>query len=101
MVEELLRGNDGLVRAANIRTAQGKTNRPIARLIPLEISTNSLSNDSTCVKDVSTQSVANSDPSNSATREAGHLKQRAAERGRDKVRTWIKELGGPPEDVMD
>ena len=34
VIEELLKGKDGLVRAANIRTAQGKTNRPIARLIP-------------------------------------------------------------------
>ncbi|XP_065918796.1 uncharacterized protein [Dysidea avara] len=84
VVEDLLRGNDGLVRAANIRTAQDKTNRPIARLIPLEVSTNSLSNDSTCVKDVSIQSAANSDPSNNATREAGRPKRRAAERGRDK-----------------
>ena len=74
MVEELLRGNDRLVRAANIRIAQGKTNHPIAWLIPLEVSANSLSNDSTCVKDVSTQSAANSDPSSNTTREAGHPK---------------------------
>jgi len=38
VIEELLKGKDGLVRAANIRTALGRTNRPIARLIPLEVS---------------------------------------------------------------
>ena len=30
-------GSDGIVRAAEIRTAGGRTNRPIARLIPLEV----------------------------------------------------------------
>ena len=38
VVEELIVGNDGLVRAAHIRTAQGRTNRPISKLCPLEVS---------------------------------------------------------------
>jgi len=38
VIEELLRGKDGLVRAATIRTGQGRTNRPIAKLILLEVS---------------------------------------------------------------
>ena len=37
MVEELLPGRDGHVRAANICTKGGTTNRPVARLYPLEI----------------------------------------------------------------
>ena len=40
VIEELMKGKDGLVRAAKIRTSQGRTNRPIARLIPLEVSSN-------------------------------------------------------------
>ena len=40
VIEELMKGKDGLVRAAKIRTSQGRTNRPIARLIPLEVSLN-------------------------------------------------------------
>ena len=39
VVEDLIRGGDGLVRAVNIRTSTGLTNRPIVRLIPLEVST--------------------------------------------------------------
>ena len=35
VVEELIVGGDGLVRAANIRTSNGKTNRPIVKLFPL------------------------------------------------------------------
>ena len=40
VIEELIVGNDGLVRAAHIRTAQGRTNRPISKLCPLEVSSN-------------------------------------------------------------
>jgi len=36
-VQKLMTGSDGIVRAAEIRTAGGRTNRPIARLIPLEV----------------------------------------------------------------
>ena len=38
IIKELIRGNDGLVRAANIRTKNGRTNRPITKLYPLEVS---------------------------------------------------------------
>ena len=37
MIKELIKGNEGLVRAANIRTAAGRTNRAITRLVPLEV----------------------------------------------------------------
>lgn len=38
VVEKLIKSNDGHVRAAEIRTASGKTNRPISKLYPLEVS---------------------------------------------------------------
>ena len=38
VIEELLTGNDGLVRAANIRTRNYVTSRPISKLYPLEVS---------------------------------------------------------------
>jgi len=38
VIEELITGNDGLVRAAKIRTAKERTNRPITKLVPLEVS---------------------------------------------------------------
>ncbi|XP_077867413.1 uncharacterized protein LOC144356574 [Saccoglossus kowalevskii] len=37
MIEQLNTGNDGLVRSAYIRTATGKTSRPITKLYPLEV----------------------------------------------------------------
>jgi len=36
LVEKLIKGNDGQIRAAHICTSSGKTNRPIAKLYPLE-----------------------------------------------------------------
>ena len=94
-VEELLKGKDGLIWAANIRTAHGKTNRPTARLIPLEVAS-----DSTGGSDNDTHLMSKG-PDNSATEEAGRPKRRATERGRDRVRCWAKELGGAPKDVTD
>ena len=38
VIEEPIKGNDGLVRAANIRAAVGRINRAITRLVPLEVS---------------------------------------------------------------
>ena len=38
VIEELIRGNNRLVRAANIQTPTSKTNRPVMKLAPLEIS---------------------------------------------------------------
>lgn len=102
VVEKLLRGNDGFVRAANIRTTQGKTNRPIARLIPLEVSSNSMGDDCTLPRNVPDQTITDSDPSSNTTKEIGRPKRMAAECGREKVRNWVKELGSPPpEDVTD
>ena len=39
VIQRLIKGNDGYVRAAEIRTNTGRTNRPISKLYPLEIST--------------------------------------------------------------
>jgi len=38
VVEQLVQGNDGYTRAANIRYSRGRTNRLIAKLYPLEVS---------------------------------------------------------------
>ena len=38
VVDSLIQGNDGLVRAVNVRTNDRITSRPISRLFPLEVS---------------------------------------------------------------
>ena len=37
VVQDLVRGKDGLIRSAVIKTDTGITNRPIVKLYPLEI----------------------------------------------------------------
>ena len=37
IIESVNRGADGMIRSANIRTATGRTNRPIARLYPQQL----------------------------------------------------------------
>ena len=37
MIESVNKGGDGMVPSANIRTATGRTNRPISCLYPLEV----------------------------------------------------------------
>jgi hypothetical protein len=39
IVENVIRSKDGAIRTAEIRTAQGKTNRPVTKLYPLEVNT--------------------------------------------------------------
>jgi len=37
VIEELIEGPDGGIKAATIRTNTGKTNRPVTKLFPLEV----------------------------------------------------------------
>ena len=100
VIEELMKGKHGLVRAAKIRTAQGRTNRPIAKLIPLEVSSEVANSSST--NDDNCDTVLPPDSSNEdIVRDINRPRRQAAERGRDKVKMWVKEFGGPPEDVTD
>jgi len=112
IIEELMKGKDGLVRAAKIRTAQGMTNHPITKLIPLEVSSDMAGNSSTDTVSNSTADIQTS-PSGSSTAQppdgsngdavgqTGRPQRQAARRSRNKVRNWVNELGGPPEDVTD
>ena len=51
VIENLIKGNDGDIWAAEVRTNSGKTNRPIARLYPLEITSEQLVNTGTINKE--------------------------------------------------
>ena len=41
IVKDLIKGNDGLVRAAHVRTEKCRTTQPIIKLYPLEVSSGS------------------------------------------------------------
>ena len=101
VIEELMRGKDNLVRAAKIRTTQGRTNRPIAKLVPLEVSSD-VSSSSSADNQISSANDINSPQLSDARVHGATRPQRgAAQRARDRVKEWVKELGGPPEDVTD
>jgi len=67
IIEELIKGNDGQVRAAHITTSTHTTTRPVAKLYPLEVQDGKKS-DASAPEDVelSTNKVANEDTQNTA-----------------------------------
>jgi len=40
VIEKLNKGGDGMTRSADIRTSSGRTNRPIVKLYPPEVTSN-------------------------------------------------------------
>ena len=91
-----------LARAANIRYGEGrKTNRPIARLYPLEVSS---SNNST--KDVTeTEDPTSSTATNEFTVSPSCVSRptrTSAIKARQNITNWTRALlSPPPEDVQD
>ena len=43
VIQQVIKGKDGLIRAANICTAKGVTNHPIMKLYPLEVTASDIS----------------------------------------------------------
>jgi hypothetical protein len=86
VVESLITGADGLVRAVNIRTSNGRTNRPITKLYPLEV---------TATTDSQTDKVQTVDDIDTPQRP----KRNAALKASQRISKWIDVLSGPPEDV--
>ena len=102
MIEQLIKGNDGLVRAANIRTAAGRTKRAITRLVPSKVSctpsTDTMQNGANR-RTTTITTVAPGPSDEVTTRELPQWE--AARRGRERVTKWAQELRAAPEDVVD
>jgi len=93
VIEQLNKGADGLVHSAQLRTSTGRTNRPIAKLYPLEVTaTDTLPSGS----DNLTEQQATH-----TTNESTRPVRQAAVRGREQIRAWTDALRAPPEDVKD
>ena len=92
--ESLIKGGDGMVRAANIRTSNGCTNRPITKLYPQEVSTSRETKDRPSRgNNSSAQTVAvnlHSRPQRASASEA--LKR---------ISEWARNLRAHPEDVEE
>ena len=99
VIEELITGNDGLVRAANICTSTGRTNRPIVKLYPLEVVSAE-----TLVP--TTQGTLHDDTPDDSQKKDPIVPQKrpsrlAAERAKGRITDWIKAIRAPPEDVRN
>ena len=93
VIEDLITGGDGLVRAATIRTTTGITSRPITKLYPLEL--NAADEMSVAVKR-SPKMCGNLTDSGSENKRP---QQASARRATDQVKEWARILSAPPEDV--
>jgi len=104
VVEDLICGGDGLVRATNIRTSTGRTNRPIVRLIPLEVSAQGENNnpsDDSVSGDKDTSSISDSQTNTSGEATKSRPMRNSARRAREKSTQWANILSGPPENVIE
>ena len=95
VIEQLIRGNDGYVRAATIRYNGGRTNRPISKLYPLEVSS---------VETVDQNSIDDHDKDNQGSNAADQITRQStrssAMKAKGNIANWTKMLLSPaPEDV--
>lgn len=105
VVNDLVIGGDGLVRAATLRTANGTTNRPITKLYPLEL------NDSESADVVEKQECPADDtekqecPTSTTTVNSPaetRPKRRSAKTATVRMKEWARVLAAaPPEDVAE
>ena len=97
IVESLVKDNDGLVRSATIRIRNGVTNRPVAKLYPLELSSDGCVGMNDSKDDLARETEQDSDVSATDKRP----QRGAAQRARQKLAEWIQTIRTPLEDVED
>ena len=94
-----MKGNDDFVRSAFIRMSDGLTNRPIAKLYPLELNERDVEADRAVIEDTP-PSAHPSKPSltvapSGPTTPGGNtrVRRQAATRGLRKMKAWITNMG--------
>ena len=94
VVQDLVKGNDGLVRSATIRTSTGVTNRPITKLYPLEVAVN----DAASIRRQVTEGGSDQDDQEVTSEQQanGHPKRGAAERAQQRILEWTGCARAPP-----
>ena len=90
VIKGLIKGNDGYVRAVEVKTNSGRTNRPISKLYPLEISTG---------ENETVTELKNDDDEHPPLMTQRPIRRSAA-KAKENISEWSKEILGPaPEDV--
>ena len=96
VIESLNLDGDGKIHSANIQTANGSTNRPIACLYPLEVNSTEICTTTPATPEPHGESVRSTVPTSRPTPEA-------AKRGQQQMKEWINLLSAPlqgcPKDV--
>lgn len=92
VIESVNKGKDGVIRYVNLRTTTGRTNRPITRLYPLEVTAEQTSTN--VQSDLNSERPLTDVPTRRPVREA-------ARKGQQLMKQWITSLRAPPEDVPD
>ena len=92
VVEDLIEGKDGLVRAAHIRMDKLKTTRPIVKLYPLEVT------DAPTLEDITGDSKVSQFKSVDKPETVQRVQRKAAVIAYDKLAEWTRALRAP-EDV--
>ena len=88
-IESVNKGGDGLIRSANIRMATRRTNRPIARLYPLEVTAaTEVITKPTAKETLETQTDDHPAPLRRPVREA-------ARRRKERIEEWVTSLCAP------
>ena len=95
VVEKLITGLDGITRAAEIRTANGRTNRPITRLFPLEVKEDESS------KEVQQVQPPEADVNTENTMLRDRPTREATVAARKRLKQWANIIRALPEDVAD
>ena len=100
VVEDLIKGDDGQVRAAHIKTSSHKTTRPVAKLYPLEV--HSELSDNSNDDDLTEPDLPTSSKETTTSQlPCVHRVRVAATRTLQKNKEWSGVLGPAPENVQN
>ena len=93
VIEELITGEDGLIRAASIRTSTGQTNQPIIKLYPLEMVSAETTTRLTLHDHENTPDDTQEE---NLTVTQKQPPRHATERAKCRMTDWIKAIHAPP-----
>ena len=96
-MENLIKGNDGQVSAAHIRTSNHKTTRPVAKLFPLKMHSEATPEDA----DQPSASTESQQSAAAAETVRVYTVRAAAARALQRMKEWNGALGPPPENVVN
>ena len=99
VIKNLITGGDGLVRAADIQTSTGRTNRPITKLYPLEVTADTETKMSPNQSQDTTVTAGKEETATTTPAPQRRPQRASARQAAEKMMKWKETLLGPPENV--